>query len=177
MFVLIEGLDATGKTTLSKELQQLNFQPFHGCKPRDTSVDAVNKAYRDDLCILKELKKSGTDVIFDRLYISNFVYQNIFEHNSGIDAKLRKEVRDIIDVIIYCKVNNKIIYNTLFQVSCKNRREDYLDTTLLSQAGDLFDKVISWESRNKLVLNYDRTKDEIKDIVTQIQEMKTYFGY
>ena len=75
MIIIVEGIDRVGKTTLCNRLsEELNI-PIHKYKGIIKYDKMKNKEETDKtLGLIQLLKETGSSIIFDRSYMSDYVY-------------------------------------------------------------------------------------------------------
>lgn len=159
--VIIEGLDGTGKSTVSNKLIELGYIVHHL-----TYEEKSEEGY------LSVLKRDTDKLALDRSFISELVYGPILRNYSRINEV---QTKNIIDH--YCQVGVKIIYLKSSKVTLLDRRKnDKEDVDMLNryfeQINDGYDKVIKWLSPiipvveiDTSVLNEEETIQIIMDFL------------
>jgi adenylate kinase family enzyme len=140
MSLVLEGADNSGKTTLAKDLRQLNpkLKYFHsGSAPRD--------ADHESMCLLHQYEKCAQpNMIIDRVTcISQQVYGNrIFEHT--LMQELDKLLR-IGTIIIYCRPSTDRLMSFEKFTWRDEESEEYKQQVIKNQHEyiDRYDKVMA----------------------------------
>ena len=89
---IIEGCDATGKTTLISELQQLTGLPV----VQGSSFEIAQKGIEHMFNFMKEQLKNPESFIMDRSFISNLVYGPLYDKNTLSESQVF-ELVDLLD--------------------------------------------------------------------------------
>lgn len=153
MFIIIEGLDRSGKSTLSEEISKIfGFKVVHCSKPK------TNDPYKEYVDLFKEY--DGQNVVFDRFYLGEYVYSNLYRGGCPI-TDFQFWVLDMMaqkntSLLIYSKTDLEVIYNRC--VLTNESVDDFNYKTDLEKAHGLFNEVIF----NKTFLTpiiYDSNKD------------------
>lgn len=110
MFILFEGPDGSGKTTLAKRVSESLNLPYHK-NPYEHDEWKNPDRYKlmlryTDLYFLTYLKNSGSNVCLDRAWTTEWVYSQVFKR--GFDEvflrqldDLTKQIKDSIIIITY----------------------------------------------------------------------------
>jgi thymidylate kinase len=126
-FVIIEGPDGSGKTTLAKKLEATftNARIVHFSAPA-TKEDADNywKVYAQMI----EDAQENEVVIFDRSWYSDMVYGPVLRGRVEMDPLAAKMLEASVmqhggGVVIYCTGNVKTLW-----ARCKTRGETFIKT-------------------------------------------------
>ena len=108
MIVILEGLERTGKTTLSKIFEERGFVNFKDHNHlRDFSVESIAERLDSTLSTLIALDKKGINIVLDRFHISEFVYSTL---KRSSDPSLFKHIWYIDEVLSH--LDTKLIYLT-----------------------------------------------------------------
>jgi len=106
MIIIVEGIDRVGKTTLCKKLSEELGIPIHKYKGL-IEYNKMNNTEETDkiLSNLRILNETKSNIIFDRLYMTDYVYGNIERnYNPRESAKnlslIENEIKNINDVIL-----------------------------------------------------------------------------
>lgn len=85
MIIIVEGIDRVGKTTLCNKLSQKFNIPIHKYKGliKYNKMDNTEETDKT-LGLIQLLKETGSSIIFDRTYFSDFIY-GMLERNYNID--------------------------------------------------------------------------------------------
>lgn len=195
LFIVIEGLDGSGKTTATRRITnvleyenhgniKLTFEPHDpSCgglfirqvlmrkirKPKPKLLALTFAANRLDHC-QREInpwlnQKNGRVLICDRYYLSSLVYQS--EGNLGFEEvyDLNSEARKP-DLIIFMNVSDKVCYERM-----KHRNEDKeLFEANLGQTRNKFMKAISFlreKGDNIVEIDASGTLEEVSELILQ----------
>lgn len=177
MVVLLEGPDGTGKTTLAEQFKTRDFEYWHFSRMED--VEATYKQIIKDLEIAK---KEQRNIVIDRLFISNWVYQTVFKDGQIVSSETVKKVLSLIDSIIFCYPRNpKSVaeYLKRFKKLKTERAEDYSDMTevlkLYNSYGDIFYRILDRNPSIKTsVYYYDMNNYKISELQSIVD---TVIGY
>jgi len=154
MFIILEGADGTGKTTLAKKLQEMfNWNYVHCSYNKDWDMPAyfTKKIYRAYLL----MRKTGLPTIIDRLWISELIYAEIYREGSkwpAIGTIFDKILKSMGCLYIFC-ISLNTDYEERFSNLCSDRKEMYLNK--MAQVNDLYidfacgNKVIKISEKNK----------------------------
>ena len=158
MILLFEGWEKVGKTTLARSIKtDLNFQYFRSTKQINSNVDLEQAIKYDWRFMIDFLSQVKTDVCFDRSFISQYVYSNLFRK----DNILKNYDLNEYDIIFkqYCDslslIDYKIIY--CYREHYNDEIDDQVDITKVNEANklylDFFNKFV--ESSNLICCNYE----------------------
>ncbi|MFT5766174.1 MAG: dTMP kinase, partial [Saprospiraceae bacterium] len=201
MFIVIEGLDGSGKTSVSRQLAyflqlafdkkvKLTFEPHDpSCgglfirqvlekKISDFSHETLALAFaanRMDHCdreINSWLNEEGSIVICDRYYLSSLVYQS----NEKFPLE---EVMDINsharkpDLIFFLDVSNEVCYE---RMNIRNKPRELFEENL-SATRNKYYKAISFlrETKKETIVNIDASgtiEEVLKEMVASIVKHK-----
>ena len=110
MFILFEGPDGCGKTTLAKRISETFNIAYHK-NPYEHGEWKHPERYKlmlryTDLYFLTYLKNSGSSVCLDRAWTTEWVYSQVFKRGLEEDMlrqldTLTKEIKDSVMVITY----------------------------------------------------------------------------
>jgi thymidylate kinase len=171
MLIIIEGVDKTGKTTLTEYLLKKLPKAYmikYGDRPKDGSylerekvrlahwkmLDVYNYSFKD--CVL----------ILDRFFPSEIVYS----HKRGYDASKDKEyieMKNLIEkagdvIFIHCKTDPEQIAKKFLEDG-----EDYAKVDEIKQLISRYDEYLG--SINSIKIPYDYQKTEFKHVVRKIE--------
>lgn len=95
-FLILEGIDRTGKTTVSKIYQDLGYKYVHFSAPdkKYSQPGYVGPSYLEDL-IEFLVGLSGQDVVFDRSWYGELVWPYIYGRNPLLSAE---DLEILIDI-------------------------------------------------------------------------------
>lgn len=93
MIIIVEGIDRVGKTTLCNRLsEELNI-PIHKYKGIVKYDKMKNKEETDKtLGLIQLLKETGSSIIFDRSYMSDYVYGILQRNYKALKANKNFEL-------------------------------------------------------------------------------------
>lgn len=92
MLIIIEGIDRVGKTTLANMLhKKINFPIYKHIGKRN--LDAIDNEHETDeyLQMLEICRLSDSNIIFDRLHWTDFVYGSLQRHYDFTAALSNKD--------------------------------------------------------------------------------------
>lgn len=143
MIYLLEGPDGTGKTTLAKEIMDKSISSKNIClyfHYSNKTLESGEENYWKILRNLKKWKKRGYDIVLDRAWISNIVYECVYNKARNIKVKsnswLEKELLKVIDKVIVCLPKDKEKYMAQFNELLEKREEAYAEN--MDHVYDLF---------------------------------------
>ena len=163
MFIILEGVDGTGKSTLCKKLTDLGV--YDVIPPRS---DVVNNFQQ--WCSLIDIGKT-IDVVVDRSFISDLVYRLSDDKEVGtlnlVSMSLLIASKGI--VIIHCNTEKAFYY-------AKQRGEDNItDENLHKTISKNYETIMTIFKKftDAKVLTYDWTKEgDFDKIVNYIKEVR-----
>ena len=145
----IDGADQMGKTTLGKKIQEkLNMPIVHfGIPDGNTNFETE---YIKDIG-----KNNGQPIIFDRSYVSEMVYGDLFRGGSKITPEIKTYIEDILNahgyIFVLCKRKN---------YKWEDRKEDYTKDDHV-QVIQKFDEVFEQINIPKIIVDpFDNDADE-----------------
>jgi adenylate kinase family enzyme len=154
MFIILEGADGTGKTTLAKRLQEMfSWNYVHCSYNKDWNMPSyfTKKIYK----ALLLTKKTNLPTIIDRLWISELIYSEVYREGSKwpfIGTIFDKILKNMGCLYIFC-ISLNTDYEERFTTLCSDRKEMYLNK--MTQVNDLYidfvcgNKVLKCSERNK----------------------------
>ena len=138
MFVIIEGLDRSGKSTLANSIKNKldYFEIIHCSKPK------TDDPYQEYLEMFQ--KYDGKDVIFDRFYLGEYVYSNLYRGGCKITPfqfwTLDMLAQRNAACLIYSKTSPEVILKRCIDT---NEGKDVFDFEKdIDKASNLFDEII-----------------------------------
>lgn len=194
LFIVIEGLDGSGKTSVSRHLTnileagnhgriKLTFEPHDpSCgglfirqvlmkKNRNFSLNTLMLAFatnRLDHCdreIIPWLNKGGI-VICDRYYLSSLVYQSGGHNSFKSVFELNKYARKP-DLIFFLNVSNKVCYE---RMKIRNEAKELFETNL-SKTRNKFGQAIEFlRNHNSDTIVEIDASGKIEEVANQILE-------
>lgn len=146
MNILVEGPDATGKSSLIKTLIIKNHIVLHLTK-NTPDVTEGPKFYNNK-----------TNTIFDRGIISNYLYSKIFKDTNAPSLNEVESVLKKMDLIIICLPESKEKYLSHFEKVKNTRLEDYNNMeTIYDSYLEFYNKICD----DYNVIRYDIFRDFI----------------
>ena len=145
---IVEGCDATGKSTLIDDLQKKTG--FKVVKGSDFSIaeKGVDAMYK----YMKEISQSKDILIMDRNFISNLVYAPMYDKN----ILTERHVNELIDILkrksitIYLKGNEDIIKDRL-----SKRGDEYIESSHINSILCEYDNIIPIIKSKMSVIEFD----------------------
>ncbi len=150
MFIIVEGVDCSGKSTLIEKLKDcLQIKSFNERydgnwfnKIEDKNVRDITARY----CLFLELSFANMfDYIIDRYHLSEIVYRNLENRNIDYFDELEEKILKIPHLLILCRPN-------FVNLLDKTIQRDSIVPTDLSKAYDLFDKHFAYSRLNKIIV-------------------------
>lgn len=139
MFIVIDGCDATYKTTLANKLaKKLNFPVIKGSTFELSKCD--NKQLFDRFLKLAQLD----NVVIDRFIYSNLVYASLYSDYAILNQSQFDEIEKLIkdkSLLIYLTSDAKTIKNRL-----RNRGDDYVNEDMIEKILDKYAEVMNKSS-------------------------------
>ena len=194
-FIVIEGLDGSGKTTATRTVTNVLEYENHGrvkltFEPHDPSCSglfirqvlmkkirtpnpkllalafAANRLDHCDREINKWLdEKGGRILICDRYYLSSLVYQSVGNLTFESVYELNSEARKP-DLIIFLNVSNRVCYERM-----KNRNEDkeLFEKNLGQTRKDYLDAIKFLKNKGDNIVEIDAsgTLEEVSELILQ----------
>lgn len=94
MIIIVEGIDRVGKSTLVDRIHHdINFPIYSHVSIGSRNFDAIKNVEETDkfLQVMEICKLSNANIIFDRFYMSDFVYGCIQRHYDFTEALKNKD--------------------------------------------------------------------------------------
>jgi len=154
MYIVIEGCDAVGKTTLIEALQEklrwnvLKGSSFEHAQCKDDK-ELFNKF--DDL--IDESLNSMKDTIFDRFIYSNEVYATLYKDYAILTDEQRRKIEYWINhctAIIYLYADPDIIKSRL-----TSRGDDYVKTDMIEPILTEYNKSLMQVDKKIPIYSFD----------------------
>lgn len=137
LFVVFEGVDGSGKTSLAKQIAKNNNVNYtHNDKSRSYEEGKANS-----FNYIKTLEKMKTGVIDRLVHTGETVYAPLYRGYDGIDyfEELENEMIDKFNiVIVYVYANDDVIIDRL-----NKRGEDYIDINHIKALKDNYANYLS----------------------------------
>ncbi len=97
-FVILEGIDRTGKSTVAELYKEKGFEVIHMSAPdkKYSQEGYVGPSYLDDL-VEQLISYSGKDVIFDRSWYGELIWPHVYGREPALsaeDLEILKEIED-----------------------------------------------------------------------------------
>ncbi len=165
MFIIIEGLDRSGKSTLAEIIaRDFNFKLIHCSKPQ------TNNPYQEYLQLFQEYE--GQDVVFDRFYLGEYVYSNLYRDGCTI-SDFQFWVFDMLAkkndaLLIYSSTDAKTIYNRC--VATNESLAEFNYNNDINKAIELFNEIILKKSSLNPIF-YDSAKCSAQTFVAHVQPL------
>lgn len=136
MLVFIEGTDRTGKSTLAKLIA------IHlGCYIEHCSKPQTNDPYVEYVHML-EKATSARNLVFDRGYLGEYVYSNLWRGGCKIHDKEFKALDDIAirqkAIVIHAFASPDVILER-----CIREGEDLLKPEQITRCNQLFEEIMA----------------------------------
>lgn len=148
MIILVEGPDGSGKSTLCNNIIENHKASYiHLSRPKN-KLD-IHSQFIHSMSAAHLLNESGSDVILDRHFLSQIVYQGIFNDQNTIEKFSATAFMNIIDKIILCIPGDKNKYLDRFNNLKTNRYEMYQNME------DVYDAYLSLYTGEKICNKID----------------------
>ena len=147
--IIFEGADQQGKTTLAKKVQEKVNMPIMHFGIPDKHTDFSNE-------YIKDIPKNDFQpIIFDRSYVSEIVYGNIFRGGTGITNKIKAHIEDFLNncgyILVLCKRKN---------YKWEERDEDYTESDNIKVMNS-YDEVFETVKLPKIIVDpFDSDADQ-----------------
>lgn len=151
MKIIVEGHDAAGKTTLINKLKEhYNISNV---------IHLTNKMDRSFNFYRNKLLKYRDDVIFDRQFISEFVYSNALKR----DTEITHEKLD--ELFLYTKFTDYVI------IICETSKPNYKSDEYIEVIEKEYKIKATYRSIQELydLILYDYTKDSFEELIKKIE--------
>lgn len=113
-FVILEGMDNSGKTTICDLVNRCGYRPFKSSNEISSGVDLEEAIRHDWRFLIDFIRQMNTPVVFDRSFITQWAYSmhlrqdNILKHYGSFDnynEVFRKYCAQmhIGTLVIFCK--------------------------------------------------------------------------
>lgn len=155
---IFDGPDGSGKTTLAKRISKELNLPYHK-NPYEHSEWKHPERYKlmlryTDLYFLTYLKNSGSDVVLDRCWTTEWVYSQVF--NRGFDESFLKE----LDELTLQVPDSVVIITTRTSQPKESDELEGVDENWKKIRDKYFD-LASWTKNKVIYINTEnRTPDE-----------------
>lgn len=136
--ILVEGPDASGKTTFIKNYFS-SFVYFHSSKPKENTVECIDKAYTDMMNQIECLDNKC--IIIDRAVYSNLIYSIVFKDSQLASPKVVKRFLSMIDKVVICLPKSEEEYINNFKKVKLEREEKYKDEERMREVYREFKKL------------------------------------
>lgn len=162
MVIIIEGLDCTGKTTLSKRFSEKYNFTYIKESYTDSDIEKVNRL--NDL--FKRVVQNDQNYIYDRTtVIDDFVYDFLNEKQSSL-----QDYKDLIYAILsQCKIIHLILDEKTRLKRFNERGDQYITNDMIEQIRTNY---VRFYTNVKNVHFYDLTKDIEKDVQNIMEVVK-----
>lgn len=140
-YIILEGVDKTGKTTVAEELKKIGYTIIHS--PYNPSHLDIGQHYR----IL--INEASTPVVFDRSFISEMTYGQV------IRGKSRLSQAQFNALLALLSEKDCIVLNV-------KAEKDVIQKRLLSTQGEHASVLINLE---QMIAEYDKWMEKVADFV------------
>lgn len=163
-WIILEGLDRTGKSTVAKAFEKEGFTSHHmSAPPKELSMEGYTGPSYLDMVLEQYMDFDGKDVIFDRSVYGELVWPLVYGRDSMLsedDFEILKEYEDRNDIqrILMIDPNREAHWNRCVA------NEEPINRHQFHQAGILF---------NKLAHQYNfvpRQLNDWKDLIGKAEE-------
>ena len=158
--IIIEGIDGTGKSTVSSYLRDMGYVIHH-----------LQKKEKNEEGFINLLKQDNDHFVLDRAFMTEVVYGPVLRNGSRIN---NEQLNSLID--LYSSKKVKIIYlKALKKDLLLRRKDDKEDYEMLikhyEQLSNLYDNVVDLVSKKIETHIIDTSKcnmDKMKEFVKRI---------
>ena len=172
MIVIVEGIDRVGKSTLVDRIHRnINFPVYNHVSIGSRNFDVIKNAEETDkfLQVIEVCNLSHANIIFDRFYMSDFVYGCIQRHYDFTEALKNKDeiemrLRKLDALLILVKPVN------IEESSLQHGRD-------LSRHKRLFDFLYEESKLLKMEVTYDSLYKAEKWVKEQFNHFMNNGGY
>lgn len=165
--LILEGVDASGKSTLSEFFRKIN--PGIGVKvndipkdPSDEEHEKIKEHYRTMIKIVNE--NPQTNFSFDRFFPSEIVYGKIKRkrdwYKDGFFKGIERSVKGRVHLLVYCDPGVEVIKERL-----QARGDFYVGVEDVQKLYDEYDKFLSRTTLNVLRLDTNQPVEDLFKIV------------
>lgn len=168
MVIIIEGIDRIGKSTLCKKLSEKLGFPIY----KEIGVEKKSREgnIRSQMSLLSLCQTTNCNVIFDRLFASEFVY-GMLERNYVVIEAI-KDFNDALDVL--AEISDVIyvgMYSTDIKKSSKEHGKDLSEHDRLFTMTNRFvkEKLSSKQDARVIFCNYYDI-DRIANVIYEIYQ-------
>jgi len=174
MIIILEGGEKTGKSTLAEKIQKENYFAYYRSthqKDKKTNLEeAIKHDWRFFLDIYSQIKYDF-DIIFDRSFISQYVYSTLFRKQNILkyynNLKNYEKIFKNYCNILY-KVEHLIIYCTR-KIYLTTDTDDYIDLKFSDQIEKKFNFFFKKIGYNLNIIEC-KFEDDIEDNIKKIQK-------
>lgn len=169
-FIVIEGPDGTGKTTLAEHLSRSLSLPIdHFGAPDMEAFDFYNYLFE---------KYPNGGAIVDRYHVGSFVYGNVFRNGNDLSDYeswlLEGKLLSYNSILIYAKLQDPSISTKIIKL--RSSKDEYEAVNKQGDVLSLYDKYIS-SYLNLPYLIYDFSEENaLEDISNELLQVLTYFN-
>lgn len=175
--IVLEGPDASGKTTLYENLNK-EFPGIYIHNGYYPGMDVVLH-HKQSLEIAQDIKNHNLNSYIDRLWLSELIYSKVFRNNyTKYTYEIIEEMNKKIDWIIICQINPKEKYLEKFNSIKFSRQEMFDDMKNVYEEYKKF-KTNEYKNKNTLlsilskkinnkIIQYDYNENNIHEIEKRI---------
>lgn len=159
MIYIFEGIDKSGKTTLAELLSKyLDIPIFRSSDQKSKKLDLEKAIQYDWNFYLDIASQTNQDIIFDRSYISQYVYSLVYrKHNvyklysidqyNNIFLEYNRKLQKIDHKLFYCLRKD---YNNIY--------DDFVDLSKVNKLKEVYETFFNLkESVNKIDLYFENS--------------------
>ena len=179
MLIAIEGIDGSGKTTISKYVAELLRRKGYDVlilrEPSNSKFGRIIRSLETRLSVDEELKffyldrienvknniipalSSGKVVVMDRYYFSNIAYQSARGIDGSFIRKLNEKIAPKPDLVILLDVKPEI---ALSRISTRKKRTPFEELDYLKKVREKFLELSHEE--NVVIINANADLEEVK---------------
>lgn len=168
MNIILEGLDASGKSTIGKLLKNYQYiDPYHTKnEPLSTNkkdIDGYAYQLRGSLIFATNVLCSLNKVVIDRLHLSEYVYSKYYNRESYIDFSKIDNLICNNTMILYCYASYETSLNRF-----KERNEEIPDENTYNTQIELYNEILVKTKLKTLHINTDNTIEHTKETLENL---------
>lgn len=181
-FIVIEGVDRSGKSTLAKKYEEQGYEYIHFKAPDKKYYEPgyTGPSYLDDIISLL-VEKSGQNVVFDRSWYGEaFVWPNIYRR---IPLLTSEDIEVITEIENNNDVKRILMHDSDVELHWRRcvENNEPLKRTDFNSAVQLYDHMASQYNFNKLTLSDissmftsdDEENNQMDGVAEELKQEKT----
>lgn len=169
MIIIFEGNENTGKTNISKQLsKEINIPYFKNKVELNNPIFIETIDFEEEIkyiwrFLISFMKQIKCDAIFDRGYITEYVYGNVLRKENFEKKNIEKYI------FKYDEILSEMDCKLIFCYKDHHSEDDYIDTKIMPEIDEYYKKYLQLTKLKNLQLN---TTD--CDLTNQIKKIKQF---